>query len=283
MNALYRRNDLPRSRRGVAPLELVLALPMLAAFWMLLMWLGEAVVAQTHATVEARRQTTAERFDVTEGDPLLFLQNGLVTGDQTTLSRTVEQRVAVNHVTEKLPIPESTFTMQAGTWDHRQLPLDDAPSWAEMTTIAVSGGLSRLQGVIADVKGIADDPEDFAAGAFASIFGDSGGGTSGGGAPIPEPIPEPEASTKEVNPEKLRKRRDDADEKLRQLEPQKLASQIELAKLVAEDELLSLSTDPKKRQSVRDQLEIERNRLWRLNSDIEYYKTDRDNAQKALD
>jgi hypothetical protein len=288
MNTNDRRENHPRIRKGIAPLELVLALPMLAAFWVLLMWLGKAVVAQAHVTVEARRQTTAERFDVTEGDPLLFFNNGLVTGDETTLSRTVEQRVPVNRLTERLPIPESTFAMQAGTWDHRQLPLDDAPSWTEIVTIAASGKLAGFQGAIATVMNIADDPGDFATGAFASIGGGSGGGTSGDGVPLPESEKLDDSNVdpdkrSESDPEKLKKRRDNADEKLNQLQPQLLESNLEVLKLEALETALSATTNHEKLRSVREQLEIERYRNWRIKSDIRYYKTDRDRAQSALD
>lgn len=281
MNTYNHRQRHSPSRRGIAPLELVMALPILAAVWMLLMWLGKAVVVQSEVTVEARRQTTAERFDVTDGKPLRFLENGLVTGDETTLSRTVNQEVAVSRLTERLPTPASTFTMQAGTWDHRQLPLDDAPSWTEIGTIAASGKLAGVQQAIADVKNIAADPGDFTAGAFASIGGGSGGGSSAGVGPVPE-SEKLDTSGSETDPEKLRRRRDAADEKLRQLRPQRTESEIALAKLVAEEKVLSVSTDVKKLQSVREQLEIERNRLWRLDSEIHYYQTERDNADDAL-
>jgi len=266
-----------KNRQGIAPLELVLALPLLAAVWVMMMYLGKAVVAKAQVTAEARRQTTAERFDVSDGKPLRFLENGLITGEEVTLTRQVDQKVNVSRFTRNLPTPVSEFTMQAGTWDHRQLPLDEAPSWDEIGTIAVSGGLSGLQDVVTEVQSIVRDPGDFASGAFGSLGG-SGGGGGGGGAPVPQGD-KLDSSQSEVDRQKLRDRARKADEKLKELEPQLRQARLDLLKLTAEEAGETVTLDADELRSVREQIAIEKNRIWRLERDIDYYRTERDEAR----
>ena len=269
-----------KSRTGIAPLEFVMALPLIAAVWVLLMWLGKAVIAQAQVTAEARRQAVSERFEVKGGKPLRFLENGLATGDETTLVKKVDQKIAGNRLTRNLPTPESSFMVQAGTWDHRQVALDDAPSWEEITTIAIGGGLSGVQNAIAEVKNIANDPGDFASGAFASLGGSSGG-LGGGGADVPNGT-SLSTDNSDVDPEKLRARRAAADAKLRQLEPELREARLNLLKLNAEAAGETITLDDDELRSVREQIAIEENRIWRLQRDIDYYRTERDNANRAL-
>lgn len=148
-------------RQATASLELTMCMPLLVAMLLLILWQGITMVGFSEVTVEARENAWKQRFDHPPGTPLVFLQgdilenarlaeSDLVTGDS---SRTYK----IARVVDWLPSPKSKMTLAAGSWDYRQLPLDELPNWKTHGLMAVSARLGGFQNLISQAGNILND------------------------------------------------------------------------------------------------------------------------------
>lgn len=129
------RNNAIRS--GVAPLELVLSLPVLLVLIVGIVWLGNSVIAQTDVTIEARYKTWKKR-DGGTGTALLFLKDDVVSDEAT-------QTVNISPIFDDADPPESSHDVMAGAWDFEKLPLDKAPNWKQYLTAAANAKTAGIQ------------------------------------------------------------------------------------------------------------------------------------------
>ncbi|MFK7769462.1 MAG: hypothetical protein AB8B55_19770 [Mariniblastus sp.] len=131
-------------RAGSAPLELVLAMPILLSLIVAIVWLGSSVIAQTEVTIEARHKTWSKR-DESTGTALLFLKDDIVTDKAT---KTVE----VSPLFDDAESPESSHAVMAGPWDHEKLPLDKAPNWKQYALAATNAKTGSIQNGYTDAR-----------------------------------------------------------------------------------------------------------------------------------
>jgi len=115
-----------RRRRGVAPLEFSLSLPVLLIVMVCVFWLGTAMYKLNEVTVQARNKAWKKRYTQPRSEPFRFDVEGRVEGQS-------RQRVGVSPLFESFAPASSKHTVMAGAWDHRQLQRfrmnEQQPSW----------------------------------------------------------------------------------------------------------------------------------------------------------
>jgi hypothetical protein len=150
------------NRRAVATLEFVMALPLLFVLMICILWEGFWLIGQAEVLVTARNDAWKKRFDDLADNPLSFpilpehdlpvLPKYNKTADYANekASTTVDVTPAFN----RIPGPEASHTILAGSWDFNALPLDTPPNIIPMGKAAVIGAF----GSILDVASSATDP-----------------------------------------------------------------------------------------------------------------------------
>lgn len=120
-----RGGDVRRRRRGIASLELVMALPVILTLMVALLTLGSAGTAMTSATIEARNDAWRARSEVSADDTALKLSRESTTN--TLVSRTASKQGVSISPRISLAAANPQHTVMGGSWDHRMLPMDSPP------------------------------------------------------------------------------------------------------------------------------------------------------------
>jgi hypothetical protein len=146
------------NRPGVAAFELSLSLPLLFTMIILITWQGLSMIGLSDVTIAARHDAWQKRFDDPPGTPLIFLRgeilkeaklvdNDIVVGEAETSHK-------ISPVVEQMPTPKSQLLLVAGSWDHRQLPLENIPNWRVHGLMAASAKLGGVQSNIAHIQNL---------------------------------------------------------------------------------------------------------------------------------
>lgn len=125
------------SRRGTATLEVALSLPLLLTLMVAIIWLGASVIAQSQVIVDARHQAWNARNE-TPGTGLLFLKDDFISKRST-------EELNAGPMFKDFEAPESSHDIMVGTWDHRKLPLNQAPNWKQYVVAAGNAATGDLQ------------------------------------------------------------------------------------------------------------------------------------------
>lgn len=147
----------PASRRGMATLEFVMGLPVLLTLAVGMTWLGFSVLGQCEVTVEARHEAFKQRFDDKAKKPLYFPSTPLYPKQQDYVTATVTGEVKVSPMFDKLPKPEASHLVLAGSWDHRAMPLDGPPSWKQYIPAVANAKTAGFQTSIGNIENLAND------------------------------------------------------------------------------------------------------------------------------
>lgn len=184
----------------MAPLEFVMALPVLLLLMVGITWLGFSVIGQTEVLVKARNKTWQRRFENASDKPLYFpILKGLYDEKADYVSEKSNQTVDVSPMFSRLPGPEAGHTILAGSWDHRAMKFDKPPDLKLMAIAAAVGTFGNVLdagAALSDPLGLAKEIGEFAsAGKNAKNEADNAGksvgeggedkGGSGGGTPPP--------------------------------------------------------------------------------------------------
>lgn len=146
-------------RRGMAPLEFVMALPVLLLLMVSITWLGFSVIGQTEVLVEARNLAWKRRFENLSDKPLIFPMKVSLplipaySEDSDFATETVSKKVDVSPIFSMVPGPSASHTVMAGSWDWRALPLSDPPNFDEMKTMAITGKAGQFADRLRDLDG----------------------------------------------------------------------------------------------------------------------------------
>jgi hypothetical protein len=146
----------------VATLEFVMALPLLFVLMICILWEGFWLIGQAEVLVTARNDAWKKRFDNLADNPLSFPI--LPEHDLPVLPKynkaadyaneKASTKVDITPAFNRIPGPEASHTILAGSWDHKALPLDTPPNIKPMGKAAVIGAF----GSILDVASSASDP-----------------------------------------------------------------------------------------------------------------------------
>jgi hypothetical protein len=183
------------ARRAVAPLEFVMALPLLFVLMICILWLGFWLIGQSEVLVEARNETWKKRFDDASGDPLFFpvlddpVPLGLYNRDKDFAKETANKKIEISPAFDHLAGPQASHTVLAGSWDHRAMDLEKPPHFKLMATAAAVGmggnvldWLAQVDNPVGAIKKIGQTLAREAATAPATVLaGGTGGGSGGGG------------------------------------------------------------------------------------------------------
>lgn len=149
-------------RHGVAPLEFVMALPILFALMLLIIWEGYWFIGRAEVTVTARNDAWKQRFDNLADNPLSFPilpEHDLPVLPKYNTGADYAKKKATKTVEFK-PVfaragdPSSEHTLLAGSWDFKAMPLDKPPSFALMAKAGLIGSF----GGILDIVSAGGDP-----------------------------------------------------------------------------------------------------------------------------
>lgn len=150
------------ARHGVATLEFVMALPLLFVLMICILWEGFWLIGQAEVLITARNDAWKKRFDNLADNPLSFPI--LPEHDLPVLPKYNTQadyanekastKVDVTPAFNRLPGPEASHTILAGSWDYNAMGLETPPNVKLMGKAAVIGAF----GSILDVAASASDP-----------------------------------------------------------------------------------------------------------------------------
>ena len=138
-------------RRGIATLEFAMALPVLLLLMVAITWLGFSVIGQAEVLITARNNTWKQRFDDKAKRPLMFpsglsvAKNPFYSTEADYVTEKATKKVDVSPIFNRVPGPEASHTILAGSWDHRAMPFDKPPEWKLMATAAASGTGGSVQ------------------------------------------------------------------------------------------------------------------------------------------
>jgi hypothetical protein len=153
-------NQQPRranSRRGIAPIEFAMSLPILLLLIVGIVWLGFIIVGQSQVIVQARTNAWSHRFENRSDAPLEFPTsigsgaNPLYDAEKDHATERVTKEVHVSRVYDHFATPKSSHTVLAGSWDHRALPFDGFPEFELMVKTMGRGGIGNVQQILNDI------------------------------------------------------------------------------------------------------------------------------------
>jgi len=223
---IYRNNTRSlssRTRCGIAPLEFVMALPLLFLLFICVTWLGFSVIGQTEVLVEARNKAWKRRFEDVSKNPLHFPILPTYDQDSDYVTEKATKRIRISPIFDRVPGPEASHTILAGSWDYASMPFDKPPDLeliATAATIGTFGDAINWAAVLSDPIGAIKklgggiknqtDSEKSGVGKGESSSGSSGGtGTAGGAGPdskTPEQAKQDSEKDLEAEKAKLLKR-----------------------------------------------------------------------------
>lgn len=146
-----------KPRPGVATLELVLALPVLLALVVALIWLGFSVIGQAEVTVQARHTAWEARFQPWEGRRYDFNSDGIGDANAT-------QTVRITPVLDQESGPESKHSVGQGNWDHQTLEFDSSLNPQRMAEMMVAAKTVGLVAQAEDIRAALDQFQDVGSG-----------------------------------------------------------------------------------------------------------------------
>lgn len=151
--------------RGIATLELVMALPVILTLLVALVWLGFAVIGQAEVTVEARYKAWSQRFEPWSQSTFAFSADQQASGDATTA-------VEVSPLLDGFGDPQSQHTIEQANWDHRSVEFRAVPNWKLYAEVGLA---SKREGLIAryeDARSTVDQLQNIGVDALQSALED---------------------------------------------------------------------------------------------------------------
>lgn len=183
MNFTHKHERSHNQRRGTATFELLMAMPLLFSIIILITWQGFSMIGRAEVTVQARHDAWQKRYDDPPGDPLVFLQGDILEEADLVESDIIDGEASTSFelspLVDGLPDPEAKLRLMVGSWDHRQLPLDEPPNYKVHGLMAGSALLGRFQNLLVQagniwqrVENAAEGLADWQEGLFESLDGD---------------------------------------------------------------------------------------------------------------
>jgi hypothetical protein len=260
------RRSAVRRYRGMAPLEFVMALPILLLLMVGIVWLGFFVIGQTEVIIEARNKAWKKRFVNEKQVPLMFptalgdIENPEYPGDADYVTETATTKVDVSPIFAMVPGPKSSHTILAGSWDHSAMPFKAPPDWSLVKYALVNSLTGKLQSAASIIQNLDTVLEDIvkqaAADAAASI---AGAGFNGGDGTF-DNLGSPEESKPDDD---KRPPNGEEDQRTQQLNQQKAALEEELRQVEKDIEQLGdiVPNEPKDKQQKRQLLALKKQRI----------------------
>jgi hypothetical protein len=133
------------ARRGSAPVEFVMAMPVLLLMFVLIMSVGVFFLGQLKATITARSDAFQQRTSQKSQRPLAYNQ-------QTSKSDIFSKSATENPI---YPSPKISFgavtskhAILGGAWDHRELLKGNGPHWDDMGKASIGGATNQISSLI---------------------------------------------------------------------------------------------------------------------------------------
>jgi hypothetical protein len=173
----------------MATLEFAMALPVLLLLMVAITWLGFSVIGQTEVIIEAHNKTWTRRFENASDKPLYFPILPLYERDSDFVSEKASKTVDVSPIFKKVPGPQASDTILAGSWDHNAMPFKEPPHLKLMAVAAAVGWggnvldyMSQITNPLGLLKQMGNRAKSEAANAPTTVTQNTAdSGTSGGG------------------------------------------------------------------------------------------------------
>jgi hypothetical protein len=131
-----------RPRRAVATLEFVMALPLLFALMLCILWLGFWMIGKSELLIEARNKAWKERFKNASKEPLVFPVPGqslLYDKKKDYVTQEMTKRIDISPIFDAFAGPVAAHTILAGSWDHQAMGFERPPEIKLMAKAAAIG------------------------------------------------------------------------------------------------------------------------------------------------
>lgn len=142
---IARQSDVSRlrrfDRRGSAPVEFVMALPVLLLMFVLILSVGLFFMGQVKATVTARSDAFQQRSSARSGRPLAYTTQ-TSTGD--VYSKSASESPAYPSPAVNFGSVTANQSVLGGSWDHRELLQGNGPHWKDMAKASVAGATNQI-------------------------------------------------------------------------------------------------------------------------------------------
>lgn len=148
------------NRSGVATLEFVMALPLLFVLMICILWEGFWLIGQAEVLITARNDAWKKRFSNAADAPLMFpvlddpVSLGLYNANKDYVTEKASTKVDITPAFNRIPGPESSHTILAGSWDFEAMRMDKPPDFVLMGKAAILGGF----GSVLDLAAATSDP-----------------------------------------------------------------------------------------------------------------------------
>jgi hypothetical protein len=162
-------------RRGIATLEFAMALPVLLLLMVAITWLGFSVIGQAEVLVQARNNAWKRRFEDVAQKPLMFpsglgdIKNPFYPGDKDYVTETASKKVSVSNIFNRIPGPEASAMVLAGSWDHAAMPFNKTLDWDLMGIAALSATGGKAQTWLTQLNNIEEQMKDLGSQILAGI------------------------------------------------------------------------------------------------------------------
>lgn len=130
------------TRRGIATLELVLALPLILGLVVGLVWLGYCVIGGTRVLSQVRHDVWKNRFEKPVGQPFIFSRNNRIDAE-------VSEEISVTPILRSEEGARAKLATEGGNWDHRSIQFTSSPNLKIATELMLA---AKLNGVIAQFE-----------------------------------------------------------------------------------------------------------------------------------
>lgn len=125
--------------RGLASLELVLALPLLLMLLAVVFFLGDGMIKANQTVVAARADAWSQRGSRPSADPFAFTRSST---ERSLVNGAAEETIRSNAAIGLLSEATAEHTVMSGAWDYRDIDLNRPPSYAVYAKVASSGVVS---------------------------------------------------------------------------------------------------------------------------------------------
>jgi hypothetical protein len=140
-------------RKAIATLELVMSLPILLVMTVCLVWLGYSLIGQARVNVQARHLAWQQRFQDSSDSVFDF-----TVGQQAT--EAASESISVTPLLSSESGPESSQTIERGSWDHRTIELTSVPNWQAHIDLSTAAAKAGIQSMVDDLRAQFEPLED---------------------------------------------------------------------------------------------------------------------------
>ncbi|QGJ70680.1 Hypothetical protein PBC10988_23780 [Planctomycetales bacterium 10988] len=138
-------------RKGMAPLEMVMSLPIMVGLFVLLLVVCDAAKQKALVITESRQAAWVQR-DAKQADQVFFF--GFRNGGDDMVAGAESREVMSPQFLGNFADARSSHEVMGGAWDFDELPLDSPVHFEEMGLVAVGGNVNQAGAIVGSLESL---------------------------------------------------------------------------------------------------------------------------------